>query len=45
MHNGFFLAVFQNTDLLSTTVEVAFLLEGIAVSLILKTEETRRGEA
>lgn len=40
-----FLGVLQNAELLSTTVEDGFLLEGIAISLLLKTKEKGRGKA
>ena len=39
------LAILQNTALLSTTVEVGFVLEGVAISLLLKTKEKGRGKA
>lgn len=45
MRNVFFLAVLQNTELLSTTAEVGSLLEGIAISLLLKTKEKGRGKS
>lgn len=41
----YFLAILQNTMLLSTTVEVGFLLEGDAISLLLKTKEKVRRKA
>lgn len=45
LENGFFLATLKNTDRLATGVEVTFLLEATAISLLLKTEEKGQGKA